>query len=398
MKIRQAVILAGGKGKRLLPLTKKIPKPLTPVNGRPFLEYLIVLLKENGIEEVVLLLGYLAQKIIDHFGDGSNFGLKIKYSINKVSDTTITGTRIRDAGDLLDDHFLLIYSDNYLPFDLKKLIDFYTKKKVLAQLTAYSNKDGFTKNNVLIDQEGYVRKYDKDRKNKNLNAVEIGFFIIDKKIFSMLPKYDFHFEHTILPQLVEKGQLRGFITDHRYYSISTMDRVKLTEKFLKPKKVIFLDRDGVINKNPPRWQYIKNWREFKFLPTAIKALKMLSQKNYQIYLVSNQAGIARGRLTEKDLNRLHRKMKEVLRNHKIRISGIYYCPHGWDEACDCRKPKPGLLYQAAREHHIDLTKALLIGDSESDIEAGKAAGCRTILMQTDGDLLKVVEKFLAKPK
>lgn len=395
MRIRQAVILAGGQGKRLRPLTYKIPKPMVPVNGRPFLEHLIDLLKKNGIEEVLFLLGYLPEKIIKHFGDGSRFGINIKYWIDKVSEETITGTRLRNSKNLLDDYFLLMYGDNYWPLDLRRLIEYYSENKTLAQLTAYSNKEGLTRNNVLIDKEGYVRKYDKDRKDKNLNAVEIGFFILKKRILELMPNADFSFEHVMLPLLSNMGQLRGYITDHRYYSIADPSRLKITEKFLKPKKIVFLDRDGVVNKKPPRWQYIKKWSEFEFLPNTIEALSFLSQKGYQIYLVSNQAGIARGKMTRRDLENIHKRMKEVLKRNKVKINGIYYCPHGWDEGCECRKPKPGLLYQAAREHHFDLTKAILIGDSDADREAGEAVGCRTVQMEGDGDLLGLVKGLVS---
>jgi len=134
--IRQTVILAGGEGTRLRPLTQNMPKPMVPVNNRPFLEYLIDMLKGNGISEAVLLLGYLPEKITGYFGDGSNFGVDMKYSIGKVSDKT--GTRIKNAGPLLDDVFLLMYGDNYWPLNLKKLFEFYIERKTLASTTIYA--------------------------------------------------------------------------------------------------------------------------------------------------------------------------------------------------------------------------------------------------------------------
>jgi len=389
--VKQTIILAGGIGTRLRPLTNNLPKPMIPINRKPFLEYLIDLLKENGIEEVVLLLGYLPEKIKEYFGNGSKFGINIKYSIGDVSFET--GKRIKNAEELLDDNFLLMYCDNYWPLNLKKLVKYHDNHNVLATVTIYTNKDNFTKSNMEVDNQGYVILYDKSRKEKNLSGVDIGFFIINKKILELMPDTNFSFEKEILPKLIKKKQLAGYLTEHRYYSIGNIERLPVTEKYLQPKKVIFLDRDGVINEKPPKADYVKNWNEFEFLPGAIEALKILTQNGYEIYIISNQAGIARGIMTEDDLKEIHEKMKKELDNIGAKVSGIYYCPHGWDDGCECRKPKPGMFFQAAREHHIDLTKAVFIGDDERDIQAGNSAGCKTILVTPEKNLLKIV-KFL----
>lgn len=398
MILRQAVILAGGTGSRLRPLTYEVPKPLVLVNNRPFLEYLVEMLKENGISEVVLLLGYLHEKITQHFGDGSSLGIDIKYSIGKVSDKT--GTRIKNAEHLLDDVFLLMYCDNYWPLNLKRLLEFYNEHKTLASTTVYTNKDGKgeygSENNIHVDDDGYVLKYDKSRKDKNLNGVDIGFFIISRKVLELVPNHNFSFEEEILPLLINKQQLSGYQTEHRYYYISTPESLKLTEKFLQPKKVVFLDRDGVINKKPPENDYVKNWSEFEFLPGAIKALKLLTQNGYDIYVITNQRGIARGMMSEHDLRVIHEKLEEELEKHNARINQIYYCPHGKDDGCECRKPKPGMFFQAASERNFDLTKAIFIGDDERDLQAGDAAGCKTILVTPEKNLLNVVN-LLLKP-
>ena len=374
------------------PLTNNRPKPMVLMNGRPFLEYLISLLRNNGIAEVVLLLGYMPEKITEHFGDGSKFGVKIKYSVGRVEDET--GTRIRNAADLLDNEFLLMYCDNYWPLSLEKLYRFHCNHKALATVTVYSNKDGITKNNTFVDDKGYVLKYDKSRKDPQLNGVEIGFFIIGKEVLKLMPNHNFSFEKEILPALISRRQLAGYQTDHRYYSIGSTERLPLTEKFLRPKKVIFLDRDGVINKKAPQADYVKNWKEFEFLPGAIEALKLLVQSNYDIYIISNQAGIARGFMTAEDLESIHNNLKKELEKHNIKIKGIYYCPHGWDEGCECRKPKPGMFFQAARDHSIDLTKTIFNGDDERDLVAGNAAECQTALVKPGNELLKIVNSLL----
>lgn len=390
INVNQAVILAGGVGERLRPLTYATPKPMISVNGRPYLEYLIELLKKNGISEIVLLVGYLHDKIIDYFKDGSGFGVNIKYSIGDVSFET--GKRIKDAKSLLSEHFLLMYCDNYWPLNLKKLVEFYDRVKTIASVTVYENKDNITRNNVYVDDKGYVVKYDKSRNDENLNGVEIGFFIMDKNILRLMPEDNFSFEKEVLPKLIEGRQLSGYFTGHRYYSIGSLERIALTEKFLQPKRIIFLDRDGVINRKAPKAEYIKSWNEFEFLSGSIDAMKLLSLHRYKIFIITNQAGVSRGAITENDLKFIHSNMVDELEKNGVRIEGIYYCPHGWDDGCECRKPKPGMLFQAAREHGLDLSASIFIGDDERDLQAGKAAGCRTLLVDSEFSLLELVKR------
>ncbi len=394
--IKQAVILAGGEGTRLRPLTDSLPKPMVPVNDRPFLEYLIEMLLENGISEVVLLLGYLPEKITGYFGDGSDFGIDIKYSLGKVPDET--GTRLRNAGSLLDEVFLLMYGDNYWPLNLESLLEFYNEHKTLVSTTVYANKDGMGEydagNNIYVDNDGYVVRYDKSRKDKDLNGVDIGFFIIGKKVLELMPGHNFSFEEEILPLLAKRWQLSGYVTEHRYYYISTPESLKVMEKYLQPKKVVLLDRDGVINRKMPEGDYVKSWSEFEFLPGAAEALKILTGNGYDIYVVTNQRGISRGIMTGKDLDTINRNMTAELKTNGAKVDGIYVCPHGRGDDCECRKPKPGLLFQAASEHDFNLTKAVFIGDSQSDIQAGRAAGCKTILIEPGKDLLEIAKSLL----
>lgn len=159
------------------------------------------------------------------------------------------------------------------------------------------------------------------------------------------------------------------------------------------KKVIFLDRDGVINKRPPRGEYVRNWQEFEFLPGAVEALKLISQKGYRIYLITNQAGVGRGMMSEQDLKIIHQKLKGELEKNGVRISGIYYCPHEMNENCQCRKPKPGLLLRAAEERNLDLKDAIFIGDDERDCQMGKAVGCKTILVTPEKNLLEIINSL-----
>lgn len=392
MKIKQAVILAGGQGTRLRPLTLTTPKPLIKINSTPFLEYLLILLKENGIKEVVILVGYLGKMIEDYFGDGRRFGMKLKYSYSPVEYET--GSRLVKALNLLDKFFLLLYCDNYWPLNLKQLTKFYEEKGKEALVTVYANEDNYTKNNISVDKKGVVTVYDKTRTAKGLNGVDIGFLILKKKPFKNLPKENFSFEKVLLQQLIKNRQLAGFLSSHKYYGLSNLERIPTIEKFLRPKKIVMLDRDGIINKKPPKGDYVKNWSEFIFIKGAIDGLKLLTQKGYQIFIVTNQAGIGRRVMTETALRNIHRNMLIKFKKKGIRIKQIYYCPHGWDEGCDCRKPKPGMLFEAASEYNFDLTKAIFIGDDIRDRLTAKAAGCIFVKMKQDGDLFECVKKMV----
>jgi histidinol-phosphate phosphatase family protein len=143
---------------------------------------------------------------------------------------------------------------------------------------------------------------------------------------------------------------------------------------------VFLDRDGVISIFTPN-DYIKNWKEFEFIPGAIEGLKKIYNKKYRIVIISNQAGVNKGLFTKESLDQLTDNMLKVLRKEGVEIARIYYCTHTPEENCECRKPKPGSFYKAQKKlGNIDLKDTFFVGDSETDVQAGKAAGTKTILV------------------
>jgi histidinol-phosphate phosphatase family protein len=144
------------------------------------------------------------------------------------------------------------------------------------------------------------------------------------------------------------------------------------------KKAAFLDRDGVINKKPPEGQYVTRWEEMQFLPRVAEAIALLTQAGFCVLAVSNQRCVAKGLLTVNDLESIHARMCQELAEKGASITEVYYCPHANEPPCGCRKPAPGLIFRAAREHEIDLKESWMIGDSDSDVEAGKNAGCKTV--------------------
>jgi D-glycero-D-manno-heptose 1,7-bisphosphate phosphatase len=146
------------------------------------------------------------------------------------------------------------------------------------------------------------------------------------------------------------------------------------------RRAVFLDRDGTLNANPPSGDFVRRPEDLRLLPEAIPALKSLSAAGYVIVVFSNQSGIAKGLMTKHDVDAVNARLREMLAAGGVQLAGIYICPHGNDDDCDCRKPKPGLLHRATRELGLDLGNSWAVGDSARDIEAGHTAGCRTILV------------------
>ena len=154
----QAVILAGGRGTRLAPLTDNLPKALISFHGKPFLGYVVEMLREQGFERVLLLLGYMADAMIDHFGDGSDYGVEISYRVTDADD--LTAFRVKDATDLLDDRFLLLYCDNYWPMQFDRMWRSFVESGAPAQITVYANADGYTRDSVIVGEDGFVTVFD----------------------------------------------------------------------------------------------------------------------------------------------------------------------------------------------------------------------------------------------
>lgn len=159
-------------------------------------------------------------------------------------------------------------------------------------------------------------------------------------------------------------------------------------------KAIFLDRDGVINKK--RDDYVKNIDEFVLLNDVIEAIKLLKKRGFLIIIITNQSAINRGYLTHDGLEKIHQHMRDQFQKYNILIDAIYYCPHHPDENCMCRKPQPGLLGKAIKDFSIIKHHSLLIGDSDSDIEAAKQAGIKSVKISTDSSLLELVKQILKK--
>lgn len=153
------------------------------------------------------------------------------------------------------------------------------------------------------------------------------------------------------------------------------------------KRAVFLDRDGVINRKASDGKYVTRWEEMEILPGVPLAISLLNEAGYSVIVVTNQRCIAKGLVTDAEINTLHRQMCRVLSTAGATIDAVYYCPHQNTPPCSCRKPAPGMLLSAARDHEIDLTESWMVGDSDIDIAAGKKAGCKTARLATSGETI-----------
>jgi histidinol-phosphate phosphatase family protein len=364
-------------------------------HGRPFLEYVVEMLREQGFERVLMLLGYLPEVIQDHFGDGAGFGVEIDYSVTGADDLTVS--RMQVARDRIEQSFLLLYCDNYWPMRMEHMWRRFRELDVPAMVTVYANRDGYRpgKDSVVV-RDGYVEAFDKTGAVAGRQGVEISYAILTDRVLELLPVEDELFEVALYPQLARRGELGAYVSEHRYYSVGSLDRLAATERFLARRPAVILDRDGTLNRRPPRAQYVTGPEEFEWLPGALDALRLLNDAGYTVAIVTNQAGIGRGALTEEQLAAVHRKMTQEAEQAGGRIDAVYRCPHDWDDGCDCRKPAPGLLFKAQRDLDLDLTRTPFIGDDGRDAEAADAAGCPSMLVSDETSLLDCVRGLLSE--
>lgn len=232
-RIDQAVVFVGGQGTRLRPITDRIPKPLAPVNGAPFLSYLFQALVDVGIRKILLLAGYKVDQLVRQYGESLPNGVQIEYSVGTVEDQT--GRRLLNAYSLLDPHFLLLYGDNYWPIALNGMLELFRQSNVAILTTVFRNARGTGEygfeNNVEVGAEQMVWRYDRSRKAPGLNGVDIGFFIVQKDTLDPGLPGNVSFEEDILACLVQQRQVTAWVTDVQYYYITDPDSLRRFEAF-----------------------------------------------------------------------------------------------------------------------------------------------------------------------
>lgn len=236
--VEQAVILAGGRGERLKPLTDSIPKPMVKVAGKPFLEHLILLLKRNGIKNFLFLTGYLGSIIEDYFENGSKFDVTIDYSFDEPPRGT--GGALSIAEEKLSHYFFLLFGDSYLPIDYGRMASKFVNDRKKVMLSVYDNKDDTdVPFNIKLDQDKKViASYKKGKNNPvSYNYCDAGVLIVNKNTLEFIEgKGPVSFEEAVYPRLISEMELGYYVAECRFYDIGTLDRLKTFEKYILEKE------------------------------------------------------------------------------------------------------------------------------------------------------------------
>ena len=409
----KTVIMAGGRGTRLSALRADIPKPLVRIGDKPVLEREIDCLRDQGFTDLILTVSHMADRIRAYFGDGRRFGVSIRYFEEEQP--------LGNAGALfklreqLTEPFLLLNADAVFDIDFNRFVAFHRAKGGLVTLFTHPNSHPYDSGLLIADEEGRALQWltkEDARPRWYRNRVNAGLHVIDPRALDRSGidprtvgcevngrRITVDLDRQIRKPLCGTGLMFCYDSPEYVKDMGTPDRYRavcrdhaagrVRAKNLKNRqKAVFLDRDGTINKYVG---FLRTPEEFELLPGAAEAIRRINASGRLAIVVTNQPVIARGEVTLPQLREIHNKMETLLGAEGAYLDAIYYCPHHPDRGfagevpelkrdCDCRKPKPGMLLQAARDFHIDLAGSWMIGDGESDIRAGIAAGCRTALL------------------
>jgi len=231
VRYMQAVILAGGKGTRLRPLTYQIPKPMVPIHGKPLLQHQLELIKSFGIDKVLLLVSYLGNQIEEYFGDGSRLGLKIEYSYEESP--LGTGGALKNAEDKLATEFLLLNGDTFLPIDYRKLINYFNQHNKIGVIVVYNNSEKVAPNNIAIRDSDLVLGYNK-KDAEGMTHVDAGAMVFKKEVLNLIPKgHMCSLEEEIFHKLIKERQLLAFPTGQRFYDMGNLEGLTVIEEILR---------------------------------------------------------------------------------------------------------------------------------------------------------------------
>lgn len=405
-----AVIMAGGRGTRVASVNGALPKPMLPICGKPVLLHQIECLRRQGITRITLTVGHLREQIEAFLGDGSRFGMQISY----IREDIPLGT----AGALyylkgkMDDDFLLINGDLIFDVDFQRLMAFHKSHPAQATLLAHPNDHPYDSGILLADDEGTVSGWltKEEERGWYHNCVNAGIHVLSPELLEEMrePK-KLDLDREVLKPRIPSGRVYVYRTPEYVKDMGTPERIAQVEQDLKSglierknlnrkQRAVFLDRDGTINKYV---DFLRTPEEFELLDGAAEAIRRINQSGYLAIVVTNQPVIARGEVTWEGLDEIHRKMETLLGREGAYLDDIFVCPHHPDKGfpgeaaeykveCSCRKPKPGMLLAAAEKYNIDLTESWMVGDSPQDVQAGEAAGCRTVMLKEKRGLAEVV--------
>ena len=404
--------MAGGKGTRISSIASDIPKPMISIGGKPVLEYELEGLRDQGFTDIIITVSHLGNIIMEYFGDGAKispvtgkpFGVHIEYFFEK--EPLGNAGALFKIKDKLNSDFLLLNADAIFDVDFQRFVDFHKNHGGLVTLFTHPNNHPYDSGLIIADKDGRVEKWltkEDPRPDYYQNRVNAGLHVVSPQILNVeigTAKVDL--DRQLLKPLAGSGKMfcydspeyvKDMGTPERYYSVSKdFKQGRVAAKNLKNKqRAIFLDRDGTINRYVG---FLRNIDEFELLDGVADAVRALNEAGYLVIVATNQPVIARGEVSIEELQQIHNKMETLFGEKGAYVDKIYYCPHHPDKGfegerseykivCNCRKPKPGMLFQAAKEFNIDLAQSWMVGDQKSDIQTGKAAGCHTALIGND---------------
>uniref|UniRef100_UPI003FEF99A5 HAD-IIIA family hydrolase n=1 Tax=Candidatus Onthocola sp. TaxID=3085646 RepID=UPI003FEF99A5 len=403
----KAVIMAGGKGTRISSITNdEIPKPMLKIGDKTILEHQIDCLKKSNIDEIILVIGHLGEKIKDYFKDGTNFGVKISYYEENPEKPLGTAGSFYYLKDKIDEDFILVFGDVFLSVDFTKMVEFHKNNKSDATLLTHPNSHPFDSDLVVVNNENKVETFDSKENVRNYdykNLVNSGIYCFSPKVFDYVnePK-KYGLEKDVISKMIINGDnvysyhsteyVKDMGTPERFYAVNDDYANGISEQrnLLHKQKAIFLDRDGTINVYIP---FLVNKEKFELIDGASEAIKKINSSDYLCIVVTNQPIIARGESSFENLEDIHKRMETLLGRDGAYIDGLYFCPHHKDKGfpgevpelkfdCDCRKPKIGMLLEAVKDFNIDLSESVVIGDSTLDIKMAENANMKSILVKT----------------
>lgn len=386
----EAIILAGGMGTRLHGILEDIPKPMAPINGKPFLQYLMANLYDQGIRHFILSVGYKHQIIIDHFGNKFRDAL-ITYMVE--DEALGTGGAIKFAAQYaIDEEFWIFNGDTFTNIDLKV---FYNQNPNFQLSIGLVKMVNFERFGVVETNDIHITAFQEKKYSEN-GYINAGIYLISKSFISdhFPSEKVFSFEKDVLEKKIDETEIGFYKSETQFIDIGVPEDYFSAQKIFTnvtdAKSIfgfnqdwtIFLDRDGVINERKPG-SYIKTSDEFIFLPGSLQAIKKLSDHFRRLIIVTNQQGIGKGILTKRQADNVNTFMLKQIEKTGGRIDKIYMCPDLATTKPNCRKPDADMAFRAKQDFpEIEFEKSIMIGDSLSDMQFAKNIGMKTILICT----------------
>ena len=395
----QAVFLVGGIGSRLNELTTATAKPMLTVGGRPFLDYLLDEASRYGFDRTLLLCGYRAGDLTQAYDGRMIHGMRVETAVETAPAGTAGALAL--VADRLDDTFFLVNGDSLFDFNWLALCPDTTDSTSIARMTLAKGVTGERYGRVGVTG-GRVHAFTPaGTSDQPINA---GIYLMRKSVLQRIGSGPSSLERDILPGLAADGLLEGRIFDGSFIDIGIPEDFaraqQLVPRILK-RPAVFLDRDGVLNED---LGYVHCADQVRWIDGAREAVRWLNDAGYYVFVVTNQAGVARGYYDEDAVVRLHEWMNDELRPAGAHIDAFEYAPHHPDGTVeryrlvsDLRKPGPGMIRKLMVEWPTDTAQSLLIGDRQTDIEAAAAAGIRGHLF-AGGNLLEFVRQLVPVPR